>query len=248
MKKVFLLGLLLVFSVTLLSGCIDFGDDEQDSYKVDTVSSSDEYSSSTSEAESYAEETEEEKEYAWVLIETVPLTRAEQIALSNENFVGIYVKESNYSEGCVLERETYVGETDTYYDDDKLNGETLATKFQWSEPPEIIRKDQVVSMDISLEATDVMMSFFAFSAGMGVVFDSESVGRNGGATAGKITFKNSDGKEYFTLTKDAGYAPVEQTVYATPRTAYEEGARMALIVYGGMFHVQTGYIYEWTEI
>ena len=65
---------------------------------------------------------------------------------------------------------------------------------------------------------------------------------------GKITFKNSDGKEYFTLTKDTGYAPVEQTVYATPRTGSNEGDRMALIVYGGMFHVQTGYIYEWREI
>lgn len=69
-------------------------------------------------------ETPESKEFSWVLIDTKVEDDLEGLAAQNENQKGVYETELlDASPGSIIGKWKYVGETDTYYDPDVIQGE-----------------------------------------------------------------------------------------------------------------------------
>jgi len=188
------------------------------------------------------------KEYAWVLIDVADLTREELIKGQNESYKGVYEYASSYSQGTIQDRKTYVGKTDTYPDPDKVQGEGLILQATWSKPPNVIKKDQVVSLNLSLSVAQNTQSFFQFGGTIDAFFDTESVARGGGRTGNAIRLANKDNKNSFEVSAKNHYAAANETVSAKPRSGSKPGDRMGLTVGGCIFQARTGYIYEWKEI
>ena len=56
--------------------------------------------------------------------------------------------------------QSFIGESDDWYDPDKLHGESYATLLTFSVPPEVLRGGETVSLRFSLSFTDNNLSFF----------------------------------------------------------------------------------------
>ena len=178
---------------------------------------------------------EAEKEYAWVLVDTIHETR--QSDIDNTNNGGIYKKSASASPGNYSFTWEYVGESDDYYDPDMINGESYATQLTITAPPAEIKGGETLSLDFNLAFTEQNLSFFD---------------GHGGCRAdwGNVKFTNVSGKNFFEIYSSVKYSEknvlsVSDTISAVIPAGYSEGDREELWTgdYTGTY-----YVYEWREV
>ena len=176
-----------------------------------------------------------EKEYAWVLVDTVHETR--QADVDNTNKGGVYEKSASASPGSYTFSQKYLGDSDDYYDPDRIHGEGYATLLTFSVPPQVIRGGETVSLSFSLSFTDNNLSYFDGSGSARADWDN-------------IRFKNADEKSSFEIYSSVKYSEknvlsVSDTVTAVIPTGYSEGDRNELWTGG---YTGTYYVYEWQPL
>jgi hypothetical protein len=176
-----------------------------------------------------------EKEYAWVLVDTVHETQ--QYDIDNTNKEGVYQKSASVSPGSYTFSWKYVGESDDYYDPDMLHGESYATQLTISVPPETIKGGETVSLSVNLAFTEQNLSYF----------DGSEACR---ADWGTVRFGNAAGKSNFEIYSSVKYkeknvSSVSETISAVIPAGYSEGQQEKLWTGG---YIGTSYIYEWRQI
>ena len=177
-----------------------------------------------------------QKEYAWVLVDTV--NEAYQENLDNTNKSGAYLVEAGASPGSYNYSSKYIGESDDWYDPDMIHGESYATQLTISVPPELIRGGEVVSLSFNLAFTETNLSYF----------DGRGSCR---ADFGSTRFADEDGKSVFEIYSSVKYSEknvtsVSGTISAEIPVGYSEGQQEKLWTGGGAGG--TYYIYEWRPI
>jgi len=142
----------------------------------------------------------------------------------------------------------YIGASDTYYDPDKLNGESCSIVCTFSAPPKVINAGEKVSLDMSLAFAARNLSYFTPNANAGADFDKWDV-KLGFASGESVRFVNKEGKSSFTISayKTIKVYSVSDTITATAPTG-AEGKRIALRTsfFPGA-KMGTCYIYEWKK-
>ncbi|MEA5010231.1 MAG: zinc-ribbon domain-containing protein [Angelakisella sp.] len=177
-----------------------------------------------------------EKEYAWVLVETV--NENYQANIDNTNKDGIYEVSASASPGSYIYTWKYIGESDDYYDPPFIHGESYATQLTLSVPPNTIKGGETVSLDFSLAFTEENLSYFAGSGSCR-------------ADWGNVKFKNADGKNFFEIYSSVKYkeknaSSVSGIISAVIPAGYSEGDREEL--WTGGTNSGTYYVYEWKQI
>lgn len=184
--------------------------------------------------------------FAWVLSKTDTYDGKESMDATNKG--GVYQVEASISTGNYYFKDTYIGETDTWYNPPKKNGESLAVQANWSTPPSQFAGGEKIELSVSIAATSNSQSFFSFSAKTEAYFDKYDI-TPGFSSGGYVSFVNADGKSSFGVEKKTNYTSLGDKVTATAPTGKAEGDKIALIVsfYMGV-RQGTVYIYEWKEI
>ena len=186
----------------------------------------------------------EEDKFAWVLVDTVNYDGKEYVDETNRG--GIYEESASSAPGSYSFTWKYLGETDTYYDPPKLNGENSTSTCTFSVPPSVIKGGETVTLSMNLAFGSQNLSFFTDKASASADFDEWDTepGYSGGAS---ISFTNKDGKDYFSIDtyETVQIYSVSETLTASAPTGRQEGDKIALRT---MFHGAkqgTSYIYEW---
>lgn len=176
-----------------------------------------------------------EKEYAWVLVDTIHETR--QANIDNLNKGGVYQESASASPGSYTHTWKYVGESDNYPDPDMLHGESFATQLTITVPPAQIKGGETVSLSFNLSFTEQNLSYF----------DGHGSCR---ADWGNLRFANADGKHAFEIYSSVKYSEknvssVSDTISAVIPAGYSEGDREELWTgdYTGTY-----YVYEWRQV
>lgn len=184
---------------------------------------------------------EAQAENAWVLIDVVDYPSDEAWELANEHVS--YNTKVTYSPSKFSAKTTYIGRTEGT----KINGEGVKLWADFSVPPEVIYKDQEVSLTVNLKATENTLSFFTFSATVGADFHRTlDIGPNFG---GGTYFYDSDGNRSWGIggaNNPEGYNSIKKTIKAKAPTGQKIGDRIVLrqTFYRGV-SMGTYYIYEW---
>lgn len=176
-----------------------------------------------------------EKEYAWVLVDTIHETR--QANIDNLNKGGVYQESASASPGSYTHTWKYVGESDNYPDPDMLHGEGFATQLTITVPPAQIKGGETVSLSFNLSFTEQNLSYF----------DGHGSCR---ADWGNLRFANADGKHAFEIYSSVKYSEknvssVSDTISAVIPAGYSDGDREELWTgdYTGTY-----YVYEWRQV
>ena len=179
-----------------------------------------------------------QEEYGWVLTEVVDNHCKDEIEEYNnksQRTDGDYEYRGFYSSGDFAIEQKYVGKTDTYYDPDKIHGEKNLIKAVWSNPPQVIRAGEILTLTLSLSSLPDT-SFFSF-------------GGYASAKVGSTYLTNQDGKYEFHSVKDNNYKTWNETLSISPGTGSVGGANLELsvrLIQG--FTMSTVYIYEWKKL
>ncbi len=183
------------------------------------------------------------EEAAWHLVEIIDYPNADRFATSSQN--PSYDYSGDYNRLSFSITQTYVGKNDNSTTPPKVNGESLTITARSSAPPSVIKRDEKVELQLSIAVGNNTQSFFTFNGGVKAYFDSANIGP-GSATSRNQTLEAADGKSFFEVNKQTGYASVNATVSATPR-AGSLGNRMGLVISfaAGGVPMGTTYIYEW---
>ncbi|WP_418556237.1 zinc-ribbon domain-containing protein [Hominenteromicrobium sp.] len=176
-----------------------------------------------------------EKEYAWVLVDTIHETR--QANIDNLNKGGVYQESASASPGSYTHTWKYVGESDNYPDPDMLHGEGFSTQLTITVPPAQIKGGETVSLSFNLSFTEQNLSYF----------DGHGSCR---ADWGNLRFANADGKHAFEIYSSVKYSEknvssVSDTISAVIPAGYSDGDREELWTgdYTGTY-----YVYEWRQV
>lgn len=176
-----------------------------------------------------------EREYAWVLVDTVP--KDMQYDIDHTNKGGVYEVRASTSPGNYTYSCKYIGESDDYYDPPTIHGESYATLLTFSVPPTVIRGGETVSLSFSLVFTDTNLS---------------SVHGKGSARADwdNLRFTNAGGKNVYEIFSSVYYSQknvlsVSDTLSAVVPAGYSEGEQKKLWTGG---YTGTDYVYEWRQI
>lgn len=177
-----------------------------------------------------------DKEYAWVLVDTVQETY--QANIDNTNKGGVYEVSASASPGSYTYSWEYVGESDDYPDPDMLHGESYATQLTISVPPNMIKGGETVSLNFNLAFTEENLSYF----------DGHGSCR---ADWGNLKFKNAEGKSHFEIYSSVKYSDknvssISGTISAVIPAGYSEGDQEEL--WTGGTNSGTYYVYEWQQI
>lgn len=180
----------------------------------------------------------------WRLTDTINYDGKESVDAMNAN--GVYFATSSSAPGSYSYTWKYLGDTDTYYDPDLLNGENGGAICTFSTPPSTIQGGETVSLSLSLQFGAQMLSYFGDSAGAAADFDEWET-QPGFVTDQNISFKNSADKDYFEINTypSVNILSVSETLTAIAPIGTEEGEKIAVRT---MFYGQkqgTCYIYEW---
>ncbi len=172
-------------------------------------------------------------EYAWVLIEVIDVTNDEAFAQANTSEV--YQISPSYGRGAYSITRTYIGESDDYYDPPYVNGESLTVQANWSTPPNVIGKDDEISLNCSIGVTANTQSAYQFSGSTYAFLDNSRLA-------------TKDGKTSFNTDYGNGYASESGTVTATLGSG-SEGAKKTIYIYFYMSNqLETHYVYEWKMV
>jgi len=185
-------------------------------------------------------------DFAWVLVETINYDGKESI--DNTNKGEVFMESGKSLPGSYNYEWKYIGASDTYYDPDKLNGESCSIVCTFSAPPKVINAGEKVSLDMSLAFAARNLSYFTPNANAGADFDKWDV-KLGFASGESVRFVNKEGKSSFTISayKTIKVYSVSDTITATAPTG-AEGKRIALRTsfFPGA-KMGTCYIYEWKK-
>lgn len=180
----------------------------------------------------------ESDDYAWVLLEIEDLDNKEKFASRNEN--NNYDHKGNYSRNNFSIKWTYNGKTDTYYDPDKVNGESITFNASFSNPPQVIKAGEEISINLSLSAGGNSLSFFTPSGSA-----RAQIGKSG---SGYKDFVNGDKKGSFITNSKNSYTSFNETLTATALGG-KEGDKLEIRFYLYCVEMlETIYIYEWKRI
>lgn len=195
----------------------------------------------------YIKPVSKKKDFAWVLVETVNYAGKESFDQTNKE--GVYSTSGSSSPGSYSYESKYLGASDTYYDPDKLNGESYSIVCTYSTPPKVMNAGEIVSLNMSMSFSAQNLSYFTPNATTGANFDKWDVAP-GFATGECVSFVNKAGKSSFMIStyKTIKIYSVSDIVTATApkgvegkrialRTSFFPGAKMG-----------TNYIYEWKSV
>ncbi len=177
-----------------------------------------------------------EKEYAWVLVDTI--NEAYQNNLDSTNKDGVYQVAAGASPGSYSYSWEYIGESDDWYDPDMIHGESYSTQLTISVPPEVIRSGEKVSLSFNYAFVETNLSFF----------DGVGACR---ADFGSTRFANEDKKRVFEIYSSVKYSEknvssISGTISAEIPAGYSEGQQEEL--WTGSGTGGTYYVYEWRQI
>ena len=179
----------------------------------------------------------EEDEHAWVLVDVIAVQDEEDF---KEHTAHPYVLVPSYGHSQYGVHWTYTGDTDTYYDPDKLHGESITFQGSFSKPPNVIRGDERVSVTADVSAGGNNLSYFTPWAEI-----RAKHGPPGGTGFQMTDFTNEDGEDGLRCGSKTGYAPIHDTLSATiPGGREGDTLELSFRFYCGA-RLQTAYIYEW---
>ncbi len=191
-----------------------------------------------------------EKEYAWVLVDTVTYDAKEDIEIANKNQEGSYFTSGSASPGNYSVSWQYTGDTDTYYDPDLIHGEGAGSQAIFSTPPSTIKAGETVSLSLSLSFTENTLSYYSSKASASADFDEWDM-TPGSVTRNSIDFKNKDGKDSFAIDTyhSVQVYSVSDTITAVAPSGSQEGDRIAIrTIYYSRVGMGTNYVYEWRQV
>jgi hypothetical protein len=182
------------------------------------------------------------EDFAWVLVAVEDFDSAETWEIQNKQVA--YSYEYSYGRSSYSAKQTYIGETDDYYNPPVVKGEALGLQAVFGGVPQVIHPDEIVSITLSLSVTENTQSFYSFSGSANATFDEPGI-EAGMGTGNSIPFENGKKANYFQVTKGTGYASVNETLTAQLGTG-SAGERIALrttFTFG--VSMCTNYVYEW---
>jgi hypothetical protein len=172
-------------------------------------------------------------EYAWVLTEVVDGSNDSEWDLQNQS--ESYTYSPSYGRGAYSVTTTYIGESDDYYDPPYVNGESLTVQANWSTPPDLIGKDDVVSLSGSIVATANTQSAYKWSGSTGAWLDNTRLSTESGKTSFETNYNNNYESQSGTVTASFGDG--------------SEGAKMVIEIYFFSSNkLFTQYVYEWKAV
>lgn len=141
----------------------------------------------------------------------------------------------------------YLGEGDTYYDPDLLEGENSTSQCTFSTPPTTIQGGETVTLSLKLSFGKQLLSYWSDNASASADFDKWDV-EPGMVTGGSIPFKNKDGKSHFKIDtyKTVQVYSVSDTITAIAPRGSKDGDKIALRTMFDGVGQGTSYIYEWS--
>ncbi|HCX05059.1 MAG TPA: hypothetical protein DHM42_11320 [Clostridiales bacterium] len=182
----------------------------------------------------------ESEDYGWELVEIVDLDNKEAFEDYNEGYKDNYNIEGSYGRNNFSIKWTYIGQTDTYSDPDKINGESITFDASFSKPPEQIKPGDEISIKVSLSAGSNSLSYYSPSASV-----RGQIGKN---NSGWSDYINSDKKASFKTDVKNNYANFNEDILATAPQG-KEGDTLEL-----RFHLystqklETRYLYEYKKL
>ena len=171
-------------------------------------------------------------ESQWVLVEVIDGSNEEK--WKEQNTSTAYKYYPSYSRGTYSVKTEYLGKTDTYYNPPYVQGESLTVEAKWSTPPQTINHDEIVSLNVSLIATDNSQSAFKFNG-------------NTSAWLGNSRMSTKDGKDNFSINFNNNYATQSDTVTTTLGQGGEGQQKIIELNFYSSNTLYTKYIYEWTS-
>lgn len=172
-------------------------------------------------------------EYAWVLVEVIDGSNDEAWELQNTS--EIYKYAPSYGRGTYSLTWTYIGESDDYYNPPYVHGESFAVQATWSTPPEVIYKDDAVSLTGKISLTANTLSAYYANASTGAWVD-------------EIRMSTEDGKTSFNITPSDNYASKNGTVTAVLGEGSEGSKKVIELNFYSSNQLFTQYVYEWKKI
>ncbi|MDD3660941.1 MAG: hypothetical protein PHT89_09495 [Lachnospiraceae bacterium] len=180
----------------------------------------------------------------WQQVDVKNYDGKEYVDATNAN--GSYEASSSSAPGSYSYTWKYLGETDTYYDPDILNGETSTSICTFSVPPSSIKGGETITLSLSLQFGAQMLSYYTDAASASADFDAWD-SEPGYATDGSIPFVNAEGEDQFKIDSypTVNILSISEIVTATAPIGTEAGEKIALrTVFSGQKQ-GTCYIYEW---
>ena len=172
-------------------------------------------------------------EYAWVLAEVIDGSNDSEWDLMNKS--ESYSYSPSYGRGAYSITFTYIGESDDYYNPPYVHGESYTVQANWSTPPEIIYKEDVVSLTGSIALAANSLSAY-------------KAGGNTGAWVDNARMSTEDGKTSFSITPNDNYASKSGTVTATLGEGSEGAKKIIEINLFSGNKLYTQYVYEWKAV
>ncbi|MGD9569755.1 MAG: hypothetical protein AB7V48_15835 [Sedimentibacter sp.] len=172
-------------------------------------------------------------EYAWVLVEVVDGSNDDSWAAQNTSEVYQYAL--SYGRGSYSITTTYIGESDDYYAPPYVNGESLTITANWSTPPDVIGKDDVISLTGTIGVSANTQSAYQWSGSTGAWLDDSRLATK----EGKTTFETNYGNNY---------ASKSGTVTAMLGSGSEGAKKTIEIYFFSSNKLYTQYVYEWKMV
>ncbi|MDW7669504.1 MAG: hypothetical protein SCJ93_11825, partial [Bacillota bacterium] len=182
----------------------------------------------------------ESKDYGWVLVEIIDIDNKKAFEDYNEGYKDNYNIEGSYGPSNFSIKWTYIGQSDSYSDPDKVNGESITFDASFSKPPEQIKPGNEISINLSLSSGDNSLSYYNPSA--------SARGQIGKNSSGWSYFTNIDKKSTFKTDIKNNYSTFNEDIFATAPEG-KEGDILEL-----RFHLystqklETIYIYEYKKL
>lgn len=171
-------------------------------------------------------------EAQWVLVEVIDGSNDEKWA--EQNTSAAYRYYPSYSRGSYSVKTEYIGKTDNYYDPPYIHGESLTVHTNWTTPPQTIKKDQIISLNVSLFATDNSQSAFKFSGSTSAWLDNSRIA-------------TKDGKNHFEINFGNKYATQNATVTSVLGQGSEGQQKVIELNFYSSNTLYTQYVYEWSS-
>ncbi len=167
----------------------------------------------------------------WVLVKVIDFPNTEQFDVANKSEV--YHTQATYGRGAYGAVTEYIGDTDTYYNPPTIHGESLTIQANWTIPPSSIKKDQVVSLNLTLSAVNNQSAF--------------KFGSSSAAWLGNTRLVTKDNKSNFEITFNNQYATQNQTVTTVLGTGTEGQQKVIELNFYCGLSMYTQYVYEWSS-
>lgn len=201
--------------------------------------------------EAYAEDEPSEPGWvknpnAWVLVGEVAYDGSQDAQKYNKT--KLYQRDVTYRSGDYTIRSSYVGDTNKAIG--ITHGESMAVQAIFKGVPVTIYADQPVTLDLSLSVIDNSIKNYDVGSAVAKAHfappDFEPMEGNGGYP----NFENTNGENWFELSKFKGFDPIHETLTAQIGEGEGEGERgEQMVLYTELFFsgVTTGtkLIYEW---